>query len=124
MNVRRLAALDLYGRSGTRRRKRIVLAEFVVTTVLGLALGVLILASGPSLGTGVFGVGLIGIGANYGALSVHAVALARGAALHEALAGVDTERARRDYSLRQLTLAIPFWVAAQALRQAVTSGRP
>jgi F0F1-type ATP synthase assembly protein I len=40
MNVRRLAAIDMYGAQGTTRRRRIILAEFLVVVVVMVAFGI------------------------------------------------------------------------------------
>ena len=40
MNVRRLAAIDMYGLSGTTRRRRIVLVEFVLGVVVLVGVGI------------------------------------------------------------------------------------
>jgi hypothetical protein len=39
VDVRRLAAIDMHGVAGTRRRRRLILAEFVIGAVGGLAIG-------------------------------------------------------------------------------------
>jgi len=42
IDVRRLAAIDMYGRHGSKRRRRLILTEFVLATIdiplLGLAI--------------------------------------------------------------------------------------
>jgi hypothetical protein len=45
MTVRRLAAIDMYGTRGTTRRRRIILAEFLIGVVAMVAFGVWLLAS-------------------------------------------------------------------------------
>ena len=41
VDVRRLAAIDMYGSAGTRLRRRLILAEFVVGAAGGMAIGLL-----------------------------------------------------------------------------------
>ena len=118
MNVRRLAALDMHGRRGTARRRRLVLAEFILAALGGLALGGFVLAASSGVEAVVIGVWLAGVGANYAALAVHGLSFEGGEALRRALDGVDVERELRSYALRQLVLAIPFWVAGLAIGQA------
>jgi hypothetical protein len=49
MTVRRLAAIDMYGTRGTARRRRIILAEFVVGVIAMAAFGAWILTASVSL---------------------------------------------------------------------------
>lgn len=61
MAVRRLAAIDMHGLYGRRWRARIILAEFLVGAIGGVAAGLWVLgiADGRVLGT-VFGAWLVG----------------------------------------------------------------
>src|SRR5262249_22020307 len=73
-DVRRLAALDMWGSAGTMRRRRVIRAEFVVgalgCTILGLL--ALIRGSGWMLLVGTW---LVGAGFNYIPLALHAQSL-------------------------------------------------
>ncbi|EWT02622.1 hypothetical protein N865_02540 [Intrasporangium oryzae NRRL B-24470] len=113
--MRRFAALDLYGTSGTLRRRRIVLAEFVVGTAALMALGAVIWRHGSWQ----WGVWLMGCGLSYGALAAHAVTLFPTASLEAELSGVDTAAEIRRYSLAQLLLFVPGVVAVAALVEAL-----
>lgn len=84
----------------------------------GLALGGFVLAASSGVEAVVIGVWLAGVGANYAALAVHGLSFEGGEALRRALDGVDVERELRSYALRQLVVAIPFWVAGLAIGQA------
>lgn len=117
LDVRRLAALDMYGTVGARWRHRVIVAEFIVGTVAGIAPGLWIALSSRTVGWQLFGAWLIGIGANYLVLALHAVSLSRPGALETELAGVDVRAQLRHYSLTQLWLAIPLTVAVFALAQ-------
>ena len=64
-----------------------------------------------------FGAWLIGMGANYLALALHAVLLSRPGALDAELAGADVRVELRHYGLAQLWVAIPLAVAVLALAQ-------
>lgn len=112
MNVRRLAAIDMFGTKGTARRARIVLAEFVAGMVVMVPLGIWVTAAASSTGARVFGVWLIGAGLNYAPLAAHAVSLRRPGALQAELADVDTGRELRRYGVRQLWIAVPLSLLA------------
>src|SRR5262245_41227809 len=46
VNVRRLAAIDMYGATGSARRRRIILAEFAVGVIGAVGIGLGVLAHG------------------------------------------------------------------------------
>ncbi len=117
LDVRRLAALDLHGWSGTSRRRRLILVEFAGAAAAGLGLGLWALVAGPNLGIRLFGLALLGVGLNYVALTVHALRLWRPDALSAELKGLDLGRQLRRYSLLSLWLFAPFLVATLALVQ-------
>lgn len=123
MNVRRLAAIDMYGARGTTRRRRIILAEFVVGMVAMVAFGVWLLASAADLGNRVFGIWAIGAGLNYAPLAAYAIALIRPGALDAELAGVDTMQELRRYGVRQLWILLPLSLVVLAARE-VFAGAP
>ena len=112
MNVRRLAAIDMFGTKGTPRRALIVLAEFVAGLVVTVPLGIWVTAAASNTGTRIFGVWLIGAGLNYAPLAAHAVSLRRPGALQTELAGADTRRELRRYGVRQLWIAVPLSLLA------------
>ncbi len=120
MNVRRLAAIDLYGARGTSRRRRIILTEFTAGLATMVALGTWILTVASSLGARLFGIWLVGAGSNYAPLAAHAIALRRPGALDAELAGIDTRRELRRYSIFQLWIFVPLSLVAI---QAVTPRR-
>ena len=121
LDVRRLAAVDMYGTVGARWRRRVIVAEFIVGALGGIALGLWIALSSPTVGWQLFGAWLIGMGANYLVLALHAVSLSRPGALDTELAGVDVRAELRHYGLAQLWVAIPLAVTVFALAQL---GRP
>lgn len=123
VNVRRLAAIDMYGARGTSRRRRIILAEFTAGLAVILALGIWLATSATSIGDRVFGIWLIGAGLNYAPLAAYAIALSRPGALDAELAGVDTVRELRRYSVLQLWILVPLSLPAIALRNTI-SPRP
>jgi hypothetical protein len=63
VDVRRLAAVDMHGLSGSTTRRRVIRAEFFVGAAGCLALGVLTFLAAEGWGRAL-GVWLIGIGAN------------------------------------------------------------
>jgi hypothetical protein len=115
-NVRRLAALDMWGTAGTTRRRRIVRAEFFVGALGCPLLGVLGLLHGSGWPV-VVGLWLVGVGVNYAPLALYAQALSRPGALEAALHGLDVRRELRRAGLQQLWIAVPFAVAIAALVQ-------
>lgn len=115
MNVRRFAAVDMWGQRGTIRRRRIILAEFVIAAAGGLALGGWVLTS-PVLVGQVFGAWIIGASLNYVPLAAHAAALSRAGALDAELAGVDVGREIRRYTVFQALLIVPLSMVLLSLR--------
>ena len=99
MNVRRLAAIDMYGTQGTGRRRRITLAEFVAGVAVSVAFGTWLVAYAPGSGSRILGIWMIGAGLNYAPLAAYAIGLSRPGALSAELAGVDAGRELRRYSV-------------------------
>ena len=120
VNVRRLAAIDMHGTSGTNRRRLIILAEFTAGLAGAMALGIWLVTSASTLSTRIFGIWLIGAGLNYAPLAAHAIALSRPGALDAELAGIDTGRELRRYTLFQLWILVPLSLIAIAV---ITPGR-
>jgi hypothetical protein len=69
VNVRRLAAVDMYGAAGTLRRRRIILAEFAAGAVGLVALGCWLAAASADLGGRALGIWMTGAGFNYAPLA-------------------------------------------------------
>jgi len=116
LDVRRLAAIDMWGSAGVRWRRWVILAEFLVGVVGCGALGVVALSQGGVLQT-VVGCWLIGVAANYLPLSVHALTLIRPGALEAEIRGVDVAGELRHYTTAQLWIAVPMLVLVLAVRQ-------
>ncbi|MEU4473987.1 hypothetical protein [Micromonospora sp. NPDC023888] len=123
MNVRRLAAIDMYGSRGTTRRRRIILAEFLVGVVVMVTWGVWLLASAQGVGSRALGLWLTGAGLNYAPLSAYAIALMRPGALDAELAGASIERELRRYTVLQLWVFVPLSLVVLALRDGLTGRR-
>lgn len=118
LDVRRLVAVDLHGWKGTRRRRLIVLAEFVGGAVLGLALGLWVELAAGNVGWGLLlGIWLIGVGANYVALTLNALPLLGQAALTNEVGSLDLSQLLKRYRVRSLWLVAPFLVAVLAVVQ-------
>ncbi len=117
IDVRRLAALDMHGTRGTRRRRRVILAEFGLGTVAGAALGASAVTWDAPAGV-VLGVWLLGLAANYLPLTAHVLSLWRPGRLEAELAGADLRAELRHYTRAQFWVLVPFWVAGLALAQA------
>ena len=116
VDVKRFAALDMYGARGTVRRRRIVLAEFIIAAPAVVALGAWFIIGAPGLGYHILGILVIGAGLNYAPLAAYAISLSRPAALETELAEVDTSQELRRYSVRQLWLLVPLALVVMALR--------
>jgi len=114
-DVRRFAALDMYGTAGTSRQRRIVRAEFIVGTVGLFALAVVQLAHGGwLLGGWLTGAGYLPLAVH----AVHAVDLWPPGRLEAELAGVYVRAELRRYGWLQLLLLLPLVVAVVAAAQA------
>ncbi|MFC7545568.1 hypothetical protein [Plantactinospora sp. GCM10030261] len=117
MNVRRLAAIDMYGGAGSRVRRRVILIEFVAGAI-GLPLIALWSASdSQSAGRLVFAAWLLGVGVNYVPLALHAMSLSRPGALEAELADVDVFGELRRYTAAQLWVLVPLLLVGLAVRQ-------
>jgi hypothetical protein len=116
VDVRRLAAVDMYGSAGSRLRRRLILAEFVVGAAGGIALGLLVAFRGTSVGRRLIGAWIVGIGINYVALAVRAASLSRRGVLDAELAGVDVWRELRRYSYLQFWIVVPLLMAVLSVR--------
>lgn len=108
IDVRRLAAVDLYGRRGARRRRRLILAEFVLAAIDIPLLGLATLLAASSAPWVLFGAYLTGIGLNYVPLALHAISLSRAGKLDDELAGVDVGAELRRYAAKQFLISIPL----------------
>jgi hypothetical protein len=107
LDVRRLAAVDMFGSQGGVRRRRVIRAEFLIGAAVCIALGGWVLISGQGWWRAV-GAWLVGIGANYVPLAWHAAALSRPGALEEELRDLDLRREGRRTGLTQLWILVPF----------------
>lgn len=116
MNVRRLAAIDMWGTRGTIRRRRIILAEFLLGAVGGIAFGIWVLGVPGGLGGRLFGLWLLGIGLNYVPMSAYAIKLSGPGALERELDGVDTAPELRRYALWQFWVFLPLSLLVFTLR--------
>lgn len=121
--MRRLAAVDMHGLSGSWLRRRLILAEFVLGVVAGVGLGLWAAASASSMGWRVFGIAVVGIGLNYLPLALHAVALSPPGRLETELDGVDIPAELRHYTGAQFWILVPGLVAVLGARQAIAARR-
>jgi hypothetical protein len=116
LDVRRLAALDMHGVAGTRLRRSIIRAEFVLGAVVGAGMGFWVVVAATSVGWQLFGAWVVGMGVNYAALAWHAALLSRPGALEAEVAGVDLGRELRRYSVLQFWIVVPLLLAFLAVR--------
>lgn len=115
MNVRRFAALDMHGATGSALRRRLVLAEFPLALAGGLALGGWIVAAASGLAGRLIGIVLIGVGLNYAPLTIYAIALRRPESLEAELAGLDIGQELRRYTIYSLWLFVPLVLVGGAV---------
>jgi hypothetical protein len=109
MDVRRLAAVDMYGAAGSLRRRRIIVTEFVLGATVGPLLGLLVLLSGPSLLMAAFGLWVLTACLNYVPLAIHAVGFLRSPArFGTELEGVDVRAELRHYTVAQVWVFVPL----------------
>lgn len=94
--VRRLAALDMYGARGAMRRRQIIRAEFIAGALGGVLFGALALLSGGGAYR-FLGAWLIGVGINYVPLAAYAVSLSAPGGLEAELADLDIRAEQRYY---------------------------
>ena len=111
----------MHGTRGTRRRRRLILAEFTLGTIGGVVLGVWALTWG-GVGGVLLGIWLLGLAANYLPLTAQVLALWDPSALEAELAGADLGTELRQYTRAQVWVLVPFWVAGLALAQARRTG--
>jgi hypothetical protein len=126
MDVRRLAAIDMWGTAGTERRRRLIVAEFVLGATVGPTVASAILASGPGPLMAVFALWILTACLNYLPLAVHAVGfLHTPERLTAELAGVDIPAELRHYTAAQVWVFVPLALIVFDLRQrAERAGRP
>ena len=116
MEVRRLAALDMWGTAGSLRRRLVIRLEFYAGAFGCLVLGAAVVASASGVWF-LVGVWLLGAGVNYVPLALYARALFRPGALEAELRGADTRRELRRAGVQQLWIAVPCAVAIAAVLQ-------
>ena len=119
LDVRRLAAADMWGTAGSLQRRRLIRIEFIVGAVGCTALGVLSLVSGSGWVV-VLGVWLLGVGVNYVPLALQAHSLSRPGVLEAELDGLHLRHELRRAGVRQLWIAVPLAVAISGLRQSLS----
>jgi hypothetical protein len=113
---RRLAALDMAGAGSGRRRRWVILIEFVAGAVLcGMVGGYLVLAAHGA--SRLLGWWLVAVAVNYLPLVWYAFAMARPGVLNQELAGVDRRAELARYSWRQLWIAVPGAVVVAAVAE-------
>ncbi len=83
-----------------------------------VAFGVWLAAFSSVLAGRVLGLWMAGCGLNYVPLAAYAITLSRSGALDAELAGVDTGRELRRYSVLQLWIFVPLSLVVLAVRSA------
>ncbi|MEE6263604.1 hypothetical protein [Plantactinospora sonchi] len=116
LDVRRLAAIDMWGSAGVRWRRWVILAEFLLGVFGGGALGLALASSGGGVRTGL-GLWLTGVAVNYVPLSAHALTLVRPGALEAEIREVDVAAELRHYTTAQLWVVVPLLLVVLAVRR-------
>jgi len=116
VNVRRLAAIDMYGARGTAWRKRLVTAEFIAAVIAMVALGIWFIIGTSGIAFRILGIWVIGAGLNYAPLAAYAISLRRPGALEAELAGVDKGQELRRYSVRQAWILVPLALVVMTVK--------
>jgi len=98
----------MFGSRGTRRRRLIIVVEFVLGAVCGTTLGVLAATLASGFGWQIFGVWLAGACLNYVPLALHALSLLPPGRLEAELSGVDVPGDLRYYTVAQIWIAVPL----------------
>ena len=111
LNVRLLAAVDMWGTRGSRKRRGIIRVEFWVGAIGCILLGGVTLATTNGGWGLVLGAWLVGVGINYIPLVVSAESLSKPGALERELEGADIGKELRRAGTRQLWIAVPLAVA-------------
>ena len=119
VNVRRLAAIDMYGVSGSARRRRVILAEFIIGVIGMVGFGVWVSTNASDITSRMVGLWLVGAGLNYVPLAVYAVILSQRGALEAELAGADTRSELRRYGVLQLWILVPLSLIAVELQAVI-----
>jgi hypothetical protein len=120
LNVRKLAAIDLYFLG-----PRFILAEFGLGVVALCALGLLTLRAGIRQDHGVYlvawGIYMVAIGINYVPLLLHAIDITRSGTAEKEIADELRERrvALRKYRRRSLLILLPLVVLILSIVQEV-----
>ena len=122
VDVRRLAAVDMHGVSGTSFRRRVIIAEFLLGVIGGIGIGLFLLLTADGAAAIVVGVWAIGIGANYVPLALHILSLRKPADLRTELAEADIREELRGYTRSQLWVFLPFLFVGLALPSATRRG--
>ena len=117
LNVRRLAALDLHGTTGSARRRRLIRAEFIIGAAGCTLLGAFALRSGSGWAI-LLGTWLVATGMNYLPLAISAQSLSRPGALEAELVDADLPREPRQAGAHQLWILVPLAVVIAAVAQA------
>jgi hypothetical protein len=115
VSVRRLAAIDMHGGSGSARRRRIILAEFIIGVIGMGGFGVWVSTNASDISSRMLGPCLVCAGLNGALLAVYAVILSRRGALEAELATTDARSVLRRYGVLQLWIFVPVSLIAVEL---------
>jgi len=122
IDVRRLAAVDMWGSVGATWRRWVILAEFLVGVAGPVVIAILLAGAESSPISVATVVWLAGLSANYLPLAWYALIFIRPGALAAEITGVDVPAELRHYTTAQFWVFVPFLLAVLAVRQARRRG--
>ena len=114
-DIRRVAAVDMYGSSGAAGRRSIVRTEFIVGAVAYVTLGLLALLLSRGWGL-LLGAWLLTVGMNYVPLAISARSLSRPGALEAELVGIDLPREAGRARIAHFWILVPLAPLMTAIR--------
>lgn len=109
----------MHGTRGTDLRRRLIIAEFMIGAIAGIAIGLFVVVSSERALGALIGSYAIGVGANYVPLALHALSLRDPSALRSELRNVDIAATLRHYTGTQFWVFVPFlfvWLDAKQRR--------
>ncbi|GAA1969986.1 hypothetical protein [Microbacterium deminutum] len=119
MTVKRFVALDMHGGHGSRRRQRIITAEFILGALVGVGFAVWLLSRPTQPFGALVSCWILGIALNYVPLAILASRLSIGDGVADELSDADIPREARRAGVYQLWILVPLAIVGMAAAQGV-----